>query len=442
MKNILWETLEIAVNFLQGFILTYFSYSYLGDKRNRKFYKSQGIVYAIIFAFAISLLNYLTVFEHFYVFIYIAIIFIYAIGSLNGSLMKKIFSAVFPNLIMAAVSAFTVNFFSILFNIPPEHILTNNGIERFLALIATQTLIVCAVSVSLRIIKKTNTNADLAAVEWILISLVFIISIAVCAFLNFISFEINSPKGRIYVVSAFMGIILINAVVYYLVGDLGKKNTAVRENEILKLKQEYNRQYIKNAAVEYDVLQKLRHDFKDNYSVIYALFSENKTYKGLEFINSCIAMLTETEVFINTDNDIVNAVINTKLSTAKSLGIECTCLSVKSFSGIEDSDLCRLLSNMLENAVAACMKSKSEHKCINLKISSDEYNYTFNLKNTIDMSVLDENPALKTTKPDNRSHGFGTKIIRDIAEKYNGQCDFYEERNYFCCNVVLLNKKF
>ena len=95
---------------------------------------------------------------------------------------------------------------------------------------------------------------------------------------------------------------------------------------------------------------------------------------------------------------------------------------------------------MLENAVAACMKSQSDHKCIHLKLSFDEYNYTFNLKNTIDTSVLDENPDLETTKSDNKSHGFGTKIIRDIAEKYNGQCDFYEERNYFCCNVTLSGK--
>lgn len=441
MKNILWETFEIAVNFYQAFISIYFTYSYLGDKKKRKLLKSPGLVFIIIFAAAISLMNYLTVFEHFYALTYIVIFFIYALNALNGSLLKKIFASAFPVLILLISGALTANFSSILFDISLEQILSNSGIERCLSIIATQILIFCFTILSLKIMKKSsNKNIDLAIIEWILISLVLVISIIICAFLNFISLEMLSFRGRIYMVFVFIGIILINAVVYYLIVDLGKKNTAVRENEILKLKQEYSRQYIKNAAVEYDVLQKLRHDFKDNYSVIYSLFSENKTAKGLEFINGCIDTLTETEVFINTDNDIVNAVINTKLSAAKSLGIECTCLSVKNFNGIEDSDLCRLLSNMLENAVAACMKSKSEYKCINLKISFDEYNYTFNLKNTIDTSVLDKNPTLKTTKSDNKSHGFGTKIIHDIAEKYNGQGDFYEERNYFCCNVTLSGK--
>ncbi len=441
MKNIIWETFEIAVNFYQAFMIIYFTFSYLGDKKKRKLLKSSGLAYIIVLAATISLMNYLTVFEHFYALAYIVIVFVYAINNLNGLLLKKIFASSFPVLIMLMSGALTANFSSILFDIPLEQILSDNGIERCLSIIATQILIFCLTILSLKIMKKSkNKNVDLAIIEWILISLVLVISIIICAFLNFISLEMMSSRGRIYIVFVFLGIILVNAVVYYLIADLGKKNTAVRENEILKLKQEYNAQYIKNAAVEYNVLQKLRHDFKDNYLVIYSLFSENKAAKGLEFINGCIDTLTDTEVFINTDNDIVNAIINTKLSAAKSLGIECTCLSVKYFSGIEDSDLCRLLSNMLENAVVACMKCKSEHKCINLKIGFDEYNYTFNLKNTIDISVLDKNPTLKTTKSDNKSHGFGTKIIRDIAEKYNGQCDFYEEKNYFCCNVTLSGK--
>ncbi|MCM1009109.1 MAG: GHKL domain-containing protein [Ruminococcus flavefaciens] len=441
MKNILWETFEIAVNFYQAFMIIYFAFSYLGDKKKRKLLKSSGLAYIIALAAAISLMNYLTAFEHFYALAYIAVVFVYSVNNLNGSLLKKIFASSFPVLIMLLSGALTANFSAILFDISLEQILSYNGIERCLSIIATQILIFCFTTLSLKIIKSgSNKNVDLAIIEWILISLVFVISIIICAFLNFISLEMASSRGKIYIVFVFMGIILVNAVVYYLIVDLGKKNIAVRENEILKLKQEYSRQYIKNAAVEYDVLQKLRHDFKDNYSVIYSLFSENKTDKGLKFINNCIDTLAETEVFINTDNDIVNAVINTKLSAAKSLGIECTCLSVKKIDGIEDSDLCRLLSNMLENAVAACMKSRAEHRCINLRISFDEYNYIFNLKNTIDTSVLDKNPALKTTKSDSKLHGFGTKIIQDIAEKYNGQCDFYEERNYFCCNVTLSRK--
>ena len=61
----------------------------------------------------------------------------------------------------------------------------------------------------------------------------------------------------------------------------------------------------------------------------------------------------------------------------------------------------------------------------------------FNLKNTIEKSVIENNHNLETTKPEKELHGFGTQIIMDISLKYNGRCDFYEEGGCFCCNVIL-----
>lgn len=265
--------------------------------------------------------------------------------------------------------------------------------------------------------------------------MVLFISIAICALLNFISFDNLSHTSRLLTVLTFLGIVLINIAVCYLVVLLGRKNRAVRENEILKIQQEYNSQYIANAAIEYDAISKLRHDFKDGYSVIYALLSDGKIEKAIKYIENNVSLLTGTETFINTNNDIVNAVINAKFTTAKSFGIDCSCFSVISFDDIDDIDLCRLLSNMLENAITACINSQKTNKQILLIITADEYRYNFCLKNTIDKSILKDNPKLCTTKTG--KHGYGIKIIRDISEKYNGKCDFYEENLFFCCNVIL-----
>ena len=62
--RVLWEILETAVNLYQGFLFVFFTYSYLGDKQNRKFYKSPGIIYSNVFAAAIYIYNRLTFIEH------------------------------------------------------------------------------------------------------------------------------------------------------------------------------------------------------------------------------------------------------------------------------------------------------------------------------------------------------------------------------------------
>ena len=100
--------------------------------------------------------------------------------------------------------------------------------------------------------------------------------------------------------------------------------------------------------MEYDLIRKIRHDFKDNYSAIYTLLLGGNVTSAIRHIEK------------NLDNDIVNAVINTKLSAARSFGIEAICLSVSDFNDVEDIDLCRLLSNMLENAITACITGQKD----------------------------------------------------------------------------------
>lgn len=397
--SILWDLFEIAVNFFQGFIMTFFAYAYLGDKNNRKFLKSSGVLYGIVLAATISILDYYMVFENFYALLYIVIIFLYAAVSLEGTWLKKAFASVLPVLIVLVPSALISNFTAFLFKASLYDICSKKTIDRFITVIVVQFAIIYIMAILLKMLKKNeNGKNSLAVTEWVLISAVLVISIIIGAFLDMLSLEGISHGSRRYLVFSLAGIILINVVVCYLVVDLGKKNTAMRENELLRLQQEYNKQYVENADTEYDLIRKMRHDFRDNYSALYTLLSDGNVDSAMQHIEKHLDKLVKTETFVHTENDIVNAVINSKLSTARSFGIEATCLSVSDFHEVDDIDLCRLLSNMLENAITACNASQREDKQIYLKISSDEYKYIFNLKNTIDESVLKRNPALKTTK--------------------------------------------
>lgn len=73
--SVLWDLFEITVNFFQGFIMMFFAYVYLGDKNDRKFLKSGGVLFGIVLAAAISILDYYTIFENLYALLYIVIIF-------------------------------------------------------------------------------------------------------------------------------------------------------------------------------------------------------------------------------------------------------------------------------------------------------------------------------------------------------------------------------
>ena len=60
-----------------------------------------------------------------------------------------------------------------------------------------------------------------------------------------------------------------------------------------------------------------------------------------------------------------------------------------------------------------------------------------NVSNSINKSVLTENPELKSSKSDSKNHGYGIKIIREIVEKYSDYVDFFEKDNEFTVNIII-----
>ena len=211
-----------------------------------------------------------------------------------------------------------------------------------------------------------------------------------------------------------------------------------KQNEILKLQEQYSRQYIKNADLQYDSIRKIRHDMKDQLSVVYAMLSESRTDDAMDYISRNADIISSHYDIINTDSIIVNAVVNSKFTVAETVGIKVQCSTVKRFDGIDETDLCNLLSNTLDNAITACMKiPEDKERFVSLDISCENNIYRFVVKNSINGSVLKNNKRLLTSKSDKKNHGFGVKIIREIAGKYQGRCDFFEQENVFCCLVTL-----
>lgn len=212
----------------------------------------------------------------------------------------------------------------------------------------------------------------------------------------------------------------------------------LNQNKITKIRGKYRRQYVENAALQYDSIKKIRHDIKNQLLVVYAMLADGKTDDAMDYISRNVDVVSSNFNIVNTDSVIVNAVVNSKFTAAQSVGIKVQCSSVKKFIGIDDIDLCNLLGNVLDNAIAACMSVNDNiDKFVSLDISCENNVYRFAVKNSINESVLKNNSRLVTSKSDKKQHGFGVKIIREIAEKYKGYCRFFEENNVFCCLITL-----
>ena len=436
--NVLWDSFEIGVNCFQGFITMYFPFKYLGGRFSDNFFKNHGAMFSALLSILITIMNSLTAFEHFLALLYAFLIFLYSVTSLNGKMANKIFASIFPVVIVLVTTATTAGAASVIFDTTINDIYTQSNWKRVITVIATQLIIFYLIALSIKIFEKNEDSShQLSKSEWILVSVTLLLSIVIGAFFVLISYDSISDKSRIYITLGILSIVVINLVSFYLIIDLGKKNLSVIENEKLKLQIAYNKQYVENADIEFNLIQKLRHDSKAVYQVLDDYLLNDNVDKARAYLRTLTDLADERIIFINTSNDVANSIINAKLTVAKSFGIHTTCMSVKNFNGIEDLDLCRLLSNMLDNAITATSSDDNPDKELSLLITEESGTYRFLVKNTIRESVLNTNPDLITTKNNQNTSGYGIRIIKDIAKKYNGHCEFYEKDSRFCCAVIL-----
>ena len=63
--------------------------------------------------------------------------------------------------------------------------------------------------------------------------------------------------------------------------------------------------------------------------------------------------------------------------------------------------------------------------------------YIITVKNSIEQSVLSDNPNLITCKEDRVFHGNGIPSVKKIAEYYNGCTNFIEKDNMFISKIML-----
>ena len=436
--KILYDMFEVGVNYSQGFILMYFPFAFLGGKYSDKFLKNLGWLFATALATTISIMNHITIFENILTFVYVLIIFMFSVICLKGKMLYKIFASIFPVVIVSVVSVMSSSLFSVVFHKPISEIIVQHNWQRIVSVLITQLIIFYMIIVSLKIFSKNKESSyHLSVREWSMIIVTLLLSIFIVVLFVMISDNKNHLTVSLYIAVGVMAVIVINIVLLYFIIDLGKKSISQLENEKLKLQITYNQQYIENADIEYKLIMKLRHDNKAIYQVLADQLKNKEYEKAADYLRKITDIAEKKLIFVNTDNDIANSIINTKLTIAQNFGIKVSCMTVNKFEGIDDIDLCRLLSNMLDNAITATSNPDVSDKRLSLRITEDIGTYTFLVCNTIEKSVLQDNPQLLSTKRNKESSGYGTKIIKDIAEKYNGKCDFYEKNSLFCCSVII-----
>ena len=238
---------------------------------------------------------------------------------------------------------------------------------------------------------------------------------------------------------AVLVLITSNILLFYLFEHYQRINYEKDREQLLKQEMEYKAEYYKELSNKQKITNKTMHDLKNQ---LFALKESLKkdTDEGIKKINSICDDILLSNPIAYTGNETIDALVSVKAERMKNEDIKFKhSIFMASTSNIDIYDMCIILGNLLDNAIEASRCVQDKNRNIELNIRQHEKHISLSVCNTVDRKVQIEDNKIRTTKKNKELHGFGIMSIKEIAEKYNGNCTFKQEGDKFQAVVMLEN---
>ena len=184
-------------------------------------------------------------------------------------------------------------------------------------------------------------------------------------------------------------------------------------------------------------IRRFRHDYTNHMNCLGAMLKAERYAEAADYIGSIAGRFPSGEFLFKTGNYIADAILTDKQETSEKDNIKIIfdgCITDK----INNTDLCIILSNALDNAIEACEKINGE-KEISVYGNFQQGYFVLIIKNPSENILAINNASPVTSKDDKVYHGFGLSNIRFVVDKYNGTMRISSENNFFILCLTFNN---
>lgn len=287
--------------------------------------------------------------------------------------------------------------------------------------------------------KRNNVTADMSNKEWIqfLIFPIFTIC-AVMLMVNSVMKSYHSDIVPVYYIIA-IGLIVLNLVVFHLISEILEHSRKMKEAQILR-QQSIGQVGLYNSMREnYNIQRQRTHEYK-NQIVCMDMLMKKKDYSKLEdYIGNISDGLDAQLDMVDTNNDVVNAILNAKYYEAIKNDVLFV-LKINDLSDIKvsDEDIVTILSNLLDNAIEAAKQCDVGKRTVKIKLLSEDDVLTIAVSNTYKTEpMLTEDGYIRTTKNNNEEHGWGIRNIVATLEKYDAEYIIDYKNGEFVFSIMM-----
>lgn len=186
-------------------------------------------------------------------------------------------------------------------------------------------------------------------------------------------------------------------------------------------------------------LRRQRHDFKNHLQVVYTL-TEMESYPDVqEYIQNIYEDVQSVGNMLRTAVPAVNALLSAKSADCKERHIDFIADIQSAWEDIPVAgwELCRIIGNLVDNAIDALEESRTPDAAIHVRIGESISDWNLSVENNGPSIPAEHKKSIFlpgfTTK--SAGHGNGLSIVSELVNNYNGELTLESEtgRTVFCC---------
>ncbi|MDO5423817.1 MAG: ATP-binding protein [Eubacteriales bacterium] len=172
-------------------------------------------------------------------------------------------------------------------------------------------------------------------------------------------------------------------------------------------------------------LREQRHDYINQLQVVYGLLELEEYTDALEYLRPVYRDILKVNRALKTAQPAVNALLQAKMDEAEQHGIIFSLDIATQLKGLktEPWELCKILANLIDNAITAVKPLEGERK-ITLRMAEQDGRYQFAVSNNGPEIPKQQQKLIfrkgYTTKKE-EGHGMGLSIVSSVLKEAGGE---------------------
>ncbi|MGN0999641.1 MAG: ATP-binding protein [Faecousia sp.] len=258
------------------------------------------------------------------------------------------------------------------------------------------------------------------------------------AVLTYLATAFSSGMERQTHIFLLACLLLMELLAYYMFCAISNQ---YRENVVRQVMHDRKagaRDMLLVSKAGYDNIHVVLHDVKNQLSTLKTLLYSGKYEEAINFLDAFELFASPAIGAVDCGNVVVDSALAVGREKAAQKGLELTPrVAVPPVLNISGSDLVSVICNLIDNAIEACVREQRMDQAITVDIRYRRGYLLLRVENPISGDIpADSRLKLRTSK-DAANHGWGTRIVRDIANKYNGIAKFTISDGKFIADVML-----